>query len=457
MRIAPPGPESHVYSPAELNREVRIHLEGGFPRLWLRAEISNLARPASGHLYFSLKDSKAQIRCALFKGNAVGLGFQPRNGQEVLVRGRLGLYEPRGDYQLIADAMLESGEGLLQAAFEALKKKLDSEGLFSAERKRPLPAWPRGIGLVTSASGAALQDMLKVTSLRWPAARIRLHPAQVQGDAAPASLLAALAAANRDDQVDVIIIGRGGGSLEDLWAFNDESLARAIAASTKPLVSAVGHETDVTIADLVADLRAPTPSAAAAAVTPDGPALSARLASSDQRLARAVQRINDMASQGLDGLDRRLAAANPLRRLDDLAERRGRLHARLVRATERGVEKNRQITRQLAARLHARRPDRQIARLDQQLIAIRARLDQGIGRQLKQAENRLAGQVRALNHLSPLTVLERGYGVVRDAEGTALTEPDDFQVGRRVSILMHQFDVQAEITDAPTPHSLQKS
>lgn len=456
MRIAPPGPESHVYSASELNREVRVHLEGGFPRLWLRAEISNLARPASGHLYFSLKDNKAQIRCALFKGNAMGLGFQPRNGQEVLVRGRLGLYEPRGDYQLIADAMLESGEGLLQAAFEALKKKLDGEGLFAPERKRPLPPWPNGIGLVTSASGAALQDMLKVTSQRWPAARIRIHPAQVQGEAAPASLLAALAAANRDDRVDVIIIGRGGGSLEDLWAFNDEALARAIAASAKPLVSAVGHETDVTIADLVADLRAATPSAAAAAVTPDGPALLARLASSDRQLARAVERIHETASQGLDGLDRRLNATNPVRRLGELADRRERLHGRLVRAVQRGLDRQDLATRQLASRLHGRRPDRQLARLGQQLGTFRARLEQQLQRQLQNAENRLGAQIRALNHLSPLTVLERGYGVIRDSQGNALTQASDFPAGRHVSILMHQFEVQAEITQPASPLRLDK-
>ena len=252
-----------VYSPSELNREVRLHLEAGFPRLWVEGEVSNLARPASGHLYFSLKDEKAQIRCALFRGNAGGIGFRPENGMLVQVRGRLGLYEPRGEYQLIADAMEEAGEGRLRAAFEALKKRLEQEGLFDAATKQALPANPLRVGVITSPSGAVIRDILHVLQRRWPLAAVRLYPVPVQGDEAPPAVVRALNAANQHNWADALILGRGGGSLEDLWAFNEEAVARAVFASALPVISAVGHETDFSISDFVADVRAPTPSAAA--------------------------------------------------------------------------------------------------------------------------------------------------------------------------------------------------
>ena len=445
MPISPPGPQNHIYRPAELNSEVRLHLEAGFPRVWLQAEISNLVRPASGHLYFTLKDQRAQIRCALFRGNAAGLGFRPQNGQEVLVRGRLGLYEPRGEFQLIADGMLDAGAGALQQAFEVLKKKLEQEGLFAAERKQALPRWPRQISVVTSASGAAVRDIIEVLSQRWPGAAVRIYPSQVQGDAAPGELIRALKAADRHGFGDVIIIGRGGGSLEDLWAFNDEGLARAIAAAQAPIISAVGHETDFTIADFVADLRAPTPSAAAVAATPDGSALGEQLRRLDRQLQRANLAALERRAQGVDHLGRRLAGRHPGRRIADSKRLAEQFDARLLRATRRQIEEQQQRCTTLAQRLRVGHPERRIQRLEETLDQSHQRLIRAGRSAVEAAANRLGPASRALTSVSPLNVLQRGYAVVRTPDGTAISQADQFSPGQAVNLLFSDFEVDAEI------------
>ncbi len=449
MAIAAPGPESRIYRPGELNQEARVHLEAGFPRLWVQGEISNLARPASGHLYFTLKDARAQIRCALFRGNAAGMGFRPENGQEVLARGRLSLYEPRGDYQLIADGLLQSGAGALQQAFEALKKKLSAEGLFDEDRKRPLPEWPKRISVVTSPSGAAIRDILKVLAERWPAARVRIYPSQVQGESAPAELIQALKAADRQQFGELIIIGRGGGSLEDLWAFNDEQLARAIAATETPVISAVGHETDITIADLVADLRAPTPSAAAAAATPDGPALRLQRVRLDNQLHRSMQSTLNRMGQTVDHLTRRMAGQHPGRRLDDMKTRNGQLATRASQAMLRMLDQQQRQTAGLDLRLKARHPARRIEQLGSELSTRKVRLERAMTRSLNQSDERLAGLIRALNAVSPLNVLERGYAVIRDTKGQAMTDRSAFKKQLKINILMNNFEVDAEIVSEP--------
>ena len=339
MPVSPPGPETRVYQPVELNREVRVHLEAGFPRLWVAGEVSNLARPASGHWYFTLKDGHAQLRCALFRGQRGNVTGQPGNGDQVLVRGRISLYEPRGDYQLIADAMLPAGAGALQQAFEALKNALHKEGLFDPALKRPLPAYPATIAVVTSPSGAAVRDIRTTLKRRWPAARVLVYGAPVQGEQAAAGLIAALDRVTRDARADVVLLARGGGSLEDLWAFNDEALARRMRAMPMPVVTGIGHETDFTIADFVADLRAATPTAAAEAATPDGPALRRQLAALSRRLGRAESRRLQHEWQRLDALDRRLAAGHPGRRIADARARLDALHRRGLRggrAAQRG-------------------------------------------------------------------------------------------------------------------------
>ncbi|MBB6086122.1 exodeoxyribonuclease VII large subunit [Wenzhouxiangella marina] len=449
MRVAPPGPESRIYRPAELNQEVRLHLEAGFPRLWLEAELSNLARPASGHLYFTLKDARAQIRCALFRGNASALGFRPENGQQVLVRGRLSLYEARGDYQLIADAMLEAGAGQLQKDFEALRRKLASEGLFEEARKQALPRWPRRIALVTSPSGAAVRDLLKVLGERWPAAEIRIYAATVQGETAPASLIRALRAADRHEFADLIILARGGGSLEDLWAFNDEGLARAIADCRTPIISGVGHETDTTIADYVADLRAATPSAAAAAATPDGPALRLSLQRLDAQLSRSMQARLDRLDQTSDHLARRLATQHPARRLDETRRRLDACDRRASLAMNSLLEHGARSLTALDLRLSARHPARRLDRATERVSDLERRLRQAQHRMLRQADRLLASRVAQLNAVSPLSVLERGYGIVRDRNRQALVHREDFIKSKKISILMNSFEVDAEVSAAP--------
>lgn len=449
MPIPAPGPESRIYGPAELNQEARIHLEAGFPRLWVRGEISNLARPASGHLYFSLKDARAQIRCALFRSHAGGLGFRPNNGDEVLVRGRLSLYEPRGDYQLIADGMLAAGAGALQQAFEALKRKLEQEGLFEPERKKPLPAWPARIGVVTSPSGAAVRDILNVLAQRWPLARVRVYASQVQGDQAPDELVRALRAADADGFADVLLLARGGGSLEDMWAFNDERLARTISGLSTPIVCGVGHETDFTIADFVADLRAPTPSAAAAAATPDGPALGRQLSGLSDRLIRSSLRRLDQHSQGLDYLTRRLHAKHPARRLTELAERREMLRRRLHRVMTHRLDTAENLATLLQRRLLTASPYRRLEILKARLETLERRLALAVSRQLDALQSRLAAQTRALDSVSPLSVLDRGYAVVRDEDGTALTRIEQFRKGQGVTLSLRHFEVAARITADP--------
>jgi len=454
MQISPPGPESRVYRPAELNQEVRLHLEAGFPRLWIEAEISNLARPASGHLYFTLKDARAQIRCALFRGNALQMGFRPENGQKVLVRGRLSLYEARGDYQLIADAMLEAGAGSLQAAFEALKKSLQAEGLFEEDRKQAIPAWPARIAVVTSPSGAAIQDILKVLSQRWPVAEVRIYPTRVQGETAAAEIVRTLKAADRHADSDVILLARGGGSLEDLWSFNDEALARAIVDCRTPVVSGVGHETDVTIADYAADLRAPTPSAAAAAVTPDGPALALRLRTLERQHRRALETGLNRRGQALDFLARRLEQQHPERRLGTIQDRLEGLERRLARALSRQMSGHRQHLRTLTQRLRSQRPERRIEQAASSAQQLQQRLDRALGLVLDRADDRLATLLRALNAVSPLAVLERGYALIRDAEGHPITGIEGFNKNNKINILMNEFEVDAEVSSDPRPARL---
>jgi exodeoxyribonuclease VII large subunit len=361
----------HIYTPSELNREIRIHLEIGFPRILLEAEISNLARPASGHLYFSLKDDKAQIRCAMFRSSASRMDIQVENGMKVLARGRISLYEPRGDYQLIIDSLRDAGEGILQRRFEELKKKLEAEGLFDPAYKQDLPPYPARIGLITSPSGAAVRDLLHVLGRRWPVAQVRLYPVLVQGNEAPPEIRSAIECANEHGWADTLIIGRGGGSLEDLMAFNDEAVARGVFASSIPVVSAVGHETDFSICDFVADLRAPTPSAAAELATPDQLVLKETFSRAQRQMQRRILDQMQRNTQGLDHLSHRLQQRHPATRLAELSER--------VTAFGKSIE---QLT----------------------VAAVRSR------REL------LGSLVRTLNAVSPLETIGRGYAVVTSAE-----------------------------------------
>ena len=330
-------PERDVYSVSRLNREVRTLLERGFGSLWLEAEISNFAKPASGHWYFSLKDASAQVRCAMFRQRNMLATLVPRDGQKVLVRARIGLYEPRGEFQLIIDHIEDAGLGALRRQYEELLAKLAAEGLFEASRKRPLPLLPRRIGVITSPTGAAIRDILQVLARRFAAIPVLIYPVPVQGAQAAGEIIAALELAARRLDCDVLILARGGGSLEDLWAFNDEALARAIARSPIPVISAVGHEVDTTIADFAADVRAPTPSAAAEMVAPDGEEWLRTLRTLGVRLAQGVRRRLLQDRKALQWLSHRAAQVSPAARLTDQMQRLDELEQRMGRALRQRV------------------------------------------------------------------------------------------------------------------------
>ncbi len=430
-----------LVSVTELNRLARGLLERGLPPLWVSGEISNLTLAASGHAYFSLKDKGGQIRAVMFRGRLAGLPFRLREGLQVEAFGQVSLYEARGDYQIQLDMLREAGLGRLFEAFERLKQKLGAEGLFDPARKRALPAFPRRIGIVSSASGAALRDVVSTLRRRMPSIPVQLYPTLVQGEAAPRQIVAALEQAALRAEVDVLIVCRGGGSIEDLWAFNDEAVARALAACPIPTVSGVGHETDFTIADFVADLRVPTPTGAAERVCPDRQALAAELEQRHTRLARAMQRSLHTRMQRLDGLAGRLI--HPGERLRQQAQLLQRDQQRLSLQMQRSLERARwQLTR-LSER-HARlRP--QPARHQALLAHLAERLHLAMQRQLgqqRQHQQHLAERLAALN---PNAVLKRGYAMVENRKGQPVRSPAQLKQGERITLRLAEGHTEAEV------------
>ena len=432
-------PAEHIYTPFELNREVKLHLEAGFPRITLEAEISNLARPASGHLYFSLKDDKAQIRCAMFRSAASRAAISVGNGMKVLARGRISLYEPRGEYQFIVDGLRDAGEGALQRRFDELKKKLEAEGLFAAENKQPLPACPARIALVTSPSGAAVRDLLHVLERRWPVAEVRLYPVPVQGEEAPPAIRSAIEAANRHNWADLLIVGRGGGSLEDLMAFNDEAVARAVFGSLIPVVSAVGHETDFSICDFAADLRAPTPSAAAELSTPDQAVLRESFARALRQLERRIGDGLRRDSQRLDHLGHRLQQRHPAAWLGEQQRRLASLNGSLNRQMRRVLGEQELKLDTLIRRLEAHRPDRKLEVLRERIATFEKSLERLLSMTLRSRRETLSNLARTLNAVSPLETIGRGYAVV--------TSVDSGEVITRVGQVTKGDAVSARLTD----------
>lgn len=428
------SPQAAAITVSQLNRRVKSLLEQGIARLWVEGEISNIARPASGHLYFSLKDESSQIRAAFFRqrqrGPTVGLRNGLKNGDKVLAFGRVSIYEARGDYQLIVEQVEPAGEGALKREFDKLKRKLQAEGLFDDERKQALPELPQGIGVITSPSGAAIRDILTVLKRRFPSIAVTIYPAAVQGDAAPAELLSALNIAMRRNECEVLIIGRGGGSLEDLWAFNNEQLARAIADCPIPIVSAVGHEVDFTIADFVADVRAPTPSGAAELVVPDRDGWLRSIRSLAARIVRLGRRSLEDHAQTLDWLSKRLFAGSPAahaaRQRGWLRELSGRLAA-----TMRQNLLTRHQTVQLAKNTLLRKsPAVRIERVASRRRSLSQRLAVAARQSLADVNQRLQLAMRALHSVSPLATLDRGYAIVMDANsGQALTRAADVSPG----------------------------
>lgn len=402
-----------ILSISRLNSEVRAVLDGSFPLLWVEGEISNLARPASGHIYFTLKDAHAQVRCAMFRMRRIKLRFQPENGTQVLVRARVSFYESRGEFQLGIEHMEPAGEGALRLAYEALKQQLGAEGLFDAAKKRPLPPFPQRIGVITSPVGAAIHDLLSVLQRRFPAARIILYPVPVQGADAAAKISEMIRLADRRAESDLLVLTRGGGSLEDLAAFNDEAVARAIHAAQLPVVSAVGHEIDFTIADLVADQRAPTPSAAAELISPDQAALQQQLSQQWSRLMAGLHRQLTQAQSALRHLEQRLQQQHPAARLEQRQQRVDELSRRLTQQWQRQHIQSRERLNQLLARLAVLTPAHRLARFRLQYVSLNRRLHQQMQMQLDQTRQQLGHASQQLHAISPLATLGRGYAIVQ--------------------------------------------
>ncbi|WP_457095817.1 exodeoxyribonuclease VII large subunit [Lysobacter sp. P5_B9] len=423
---------SNVLTPSQLNTLARDLLEGSFPLIWVEGELGNVSRPSSGHLYFVLKDERAQVRCAMFKPKSSWLKFVPREGVHVLARGRLTLYEARGEYQLVLDHMEEAGEGALRRAFEEMKAKLAAEGLFDSDRKRPLPHFARRIGVITSPSGAAVRDVLSVLARRFPLVEAEVLPVQVQGAAAAAQLVSMLQRAAASGRYDVLLLTRGGGSLEDLWSFNDERLARAIAAAPIPVVSAVGHETDFSLSDFAADLRAPTPSVAAELLVPSRDDLARRMRALDARLHNLQAQRLRAAMQRADRAALRLNALRPRARLDALSRRQEEALRRLAAAWQRRLERERARVRHADAVLRAAHPQRRIVRLRERLAAVSSRPQAAIVRRLGNEMLRLRGLARSLEAVSPLATVARGYTILRHPDGRVVRSVLDAAPGDRL-------------------------
>ena len=410
----PPVAEREVLTPTALNRLVRDLLEDALPLIWIEGELSNLTRAASGHLYFTMKDTAAQVRCAMFRPRSTWLRFKPADGMHVLARGRVSLYEGRGEFQLIVEHLEEAGEGALRREFERLKAQLAAEGLFDTARKRALPRFARRIGVVTSPSGAAIRDVLSVIARRFALAEIEILPVPVQGRDAPPEIAETIRAASRAGRHDVLLLTRGGGSLEDLRAFNSEAVARAIHASAIPVVSAIGHEIDFTIADFVADLRAPTPSAAAELLVPDASDLARLLERQRGRLRQCIARRIEHSAQRVDHAAGRLQAQRPQARLARAAERANALERRLQASVRSAFEIRMLRASKVRARLAAQDPQRQLARRRERTKALGDRLRAAIARTAERRALRLGELARTLNAVSPLATLDRGYAILFD-------------------------------------------
>jgi exodeoxyribonuclease VII large subunit len=450
-----PAAPAEVFSVSRLNREARVLLERGLGSLWLEGEISNLSRPGSGHWYFSLKDEAAQVRCAMFRQRNLMVRFPVRDGASVLARGRVSLYEARGEFQVVVEHLEEAGEGLLRRRFEELKQRLAAEGLFDARHKQPLPALPRRIGVITSPTGAAIRDVLHVLARRFPAIPVLIYPVAVQGAAAPREIEQALGLAARRRDCDVLIVARGGGSLEDLWAFNDEAVARAMFACPIPIVSGVGHEVDVTIADFVADERAPTPSAAAERVVPDRAEWLRSIEATARRLALAMRRRLGDAGQARLALERRLARVHPGAVLRQHAQRLDELDARLRLAMRRRLQRDAVRHQGAQALLLRASPLLRVGALRLRLEAATRRLSVAARGRVDEGRRRMELALRTLHAVSPLATLERGYAIVADAGGHVLRDASGLRPGDRVAARLAQGGFTAEVIgrlpDAPGP------
>lgn len=448
LRTAKPQADRDIYTISRLNREVRGLIEREFGAIWVEGELSNLARPRSGHWYFSLKDEAAQVRCAMFRSRNNLVGFEPDDGVRVLARARVGMYEPRGEFQLVVEHLELAGEGLLRIKFEQLKRKLAAEGLFDPAIKLELPLWPRRIGVVTSPSGAAIRDILTVLKRRNPAIEVVIYPASVQGTNSAPELIEAIRRANSRNECEVLILTRGGGSLEDLWSFNEESVARAIFSSELPVVSAVGHEIDFTIADLVADARAPTPSASAEICSPDRDEILRTLGMTAKRLTRAMQRKNAVLDTQLRHLHTRLQ--HPGRRVEQYYQRIDELLQRLPAGLANGMQLRSSKLAALTARIRSCNPQHRVEHYTTRVANGTRRLSVAMGAGLSARQAALDENLRALRAVSPHATLQRGYAIVTAADGAIARDAADFRRGDRVSAQLARGRLVLDVEDTET-------
>ncbi|MEH0688409.1 exodeoxyribonuclease VII large subunit [Vibrio cholerae] len=425
----PASTNQNIFTVSRLNAEVRLLLENEMGIVWLVGEISNFSAPVSGHWYLTLKDSRAQVKCAMFRGNNRRVTFKPANGNQVLVKARLSLYEPRGDYQLIIESMQPEGDGRLQQEFEALKMKLAAEGLFAQTNKKPLPEHPKRVGIITSKTGAALYDILDVLKRRDPSLPVIIYPTLVQGDDAAIQIAQAIGCANSRNECDVLIVGRGGGSLEDLWCFNHEVVARTIAASQIPIISAVGHEVDVTIADFVADMRAPTPSAAAELVSRDNSHKEQALTSREHKLLSAWRQRVSEQQRSLTGLLHRLERQHPTHQLQRQSQQLDELEIRLKRAMDNGLRSAEQRVERLHYKLNLHSPAHKLANQQASMIRLEQQLIDAMNKRLTYQRHQLALAAETLDAVSPLATLKRGYSISQNAQGDVVTSTKQMKSG----------------------------
>lgn len=441
-------PQRRIFSVSELNSAVQRLLEGEFANVWVAGEISECRNHTSGHFYFTLKDGQSQLKCVLFKGTARFAKFRPQDGLAVLARGRLDVYEPRGEYRFLVDLLEPQGAGALQLAFEQLKKKLQAEGLFDAARKREIPKLPRRIGLVTSPAGAVIRDILHVLDRRFPGLHVRVFPAQVQGENSVQQICDGLHFFSTNPWADVVIVARGGGSLEDLWTFNEEPVARTIAASSVPVISAIGHETDFTIADFVADLRAPTPSAAAELVVCTKESLVEQLSGCRAKAVQAIRYRLILASRDLHQRGTERAATVVHRMIAKREQQFDELHDRMANLAHRKIESRSRELAELSKRLDAANLRLRFARARHQQEILEQNLIKLATARLQDARRRREGLEAHLTQLSPLAVLRRGYAIVSDSSNHVLRAATETAPGQPVNIRLHSGNLGAVVTSA---------
>ncbi|WP_223669650.1 exodeoxyribonuclease VII large subunit [Kangiella shandongensis] len=441
-----PTEQRKVYSVTEIALKVRRQLESEIGQIWITGEISNLATPRSGHWYFTLKDADAQLRCAMFKNRNRSVRFTPEDGQQVLLRAKLSLYEPRGDLQLIAEYMEPAGEGALQIAFNRLKEKLNSEGLFAPELKRPIPSFPNKIGIITSPTGAAIRDVLTVLKRRMPQVPVMIYPSQVQGDKAAKTIIEQLHIANERQECDVLLVTRGGGSLEDMWCFNDEQLAREIRNSDIPVVSAVGHEVDTSISDLVADLRAPTPSAAAEMMVPNRMDILHKFQTLERRMLNEFQHRLEVTHARLDKLTSRIV--HPKQRLAQSQTDLQRLSKQLNAAQNRYLEQKDTSLESLSARLKSYQPHKHLEQSKERLSTREKQLQQAMKQQLNRSQQTFALAAQKLNDISPLATLKRGYSITQDESGKALKTATEAKKAKVLVTRLGEGTVKSKVIDS---------